>query len=159
MGNACKFSKREPLQNAVVSIQNHNIISNSANKEEVEKEHENIEKSSNSNVPKNNAFQTTEPKMASEKTNESFLPPKEKEAQNIVDFEEALPKQFVEVQIVHLNKKEENNDDIDNDGNEIKEVLLNKKSNYSLQKRLISKKEVIVNKSSWNTLKLMAIRQ
>lgn len=148
MGNACKFSKREPLQNAVVSLQNKNIISNSAHKEEAEKEQENFEKNSNSKIPKNNGFQMMEAKMASEKTTESFLPPKEKEAQNIVDFEEALPKQFVEVQIAHLHKKEENNDENDNDGNVVKEVLLNKKIKLFITKRLISKNEVIVNKFS-----------
>lgn len=103
MGNACKFSKREPLQNAIISAPNDKVpLSSNIQSPKKEELDRNLESPDKINQQKN-ILQAADRKMASEKTAESFQPPKENNL-NPGDFEESAPKQFVEVQINRLNK-------------------------------------------------------
>ena len=103
MGNACKFSSKPPLAEAIVSIEQKslNVIQN-----HVEDSMNNQAQSENLNNKKNLA-PISEVRTAYEKTNESvFMKDKDMGPSNSSDFEESVPKQFVEVQINHLNKED-----------------------------------------------------
>jgi len=102
MGNACKFASSKPIQDAIISADDKSIPST---RHLLEKPPANPLPLEISNPQKN----PSELKVASEKTNES-LPQKEN-----IDFEEHAPKQFVEIQINHLNKE----DSLKNEDSEI----------------------------------------
>ena len=101
MGNACKFSGSKPVKEAIIDTDEKPI---SSAMQLIDKEKPSSDSNPKlleiSSPQKNNHNQISEVKTGSEKTNES-LP----QGGNM-EFEDAAPKQFVEVQINHLNKED-----------------------------------------------------
>ena len=102
MGNACKFSGSKPVKEAIIDTDEKPI---SSNQRLIDKEKPSFDNNPQlleiSSPQKNNPnLPISEAKTGSEKTNES-LP----QGGNM-EFEDAAPKQFVEVQINHLNKED-----------------------------------------------------